>query len=314
MTVSDDLAPAAAAWAPASLSNLGPGFDSLGVAISGLGDRVEARRTRKESVVVIRRGDAKLPTDPRLNTASVASLKVLELAEADGGVRLEIDKGIPFGSGLGGSAASAAAGAVATNAVLGSPLSEEDLVEATLAGESVASGSTHGDNAIPALLGGVILVDSVEPRNYRRIQPGSDIFFAIVAPELQVETSLARRMLPAKVPLADAVRNASSLAWLLDALRDGDLDVAGKMMMRDTIVEPVRSALIPCYQAVKDAAILAGAPGCGISGSGPAVYALCRSMKEGRRAVEAMVGACSASGFESLSLVASVDDSGARVD
>ncbi len=310
----DRPAEAVSAWAPASLSNLGPGFDSLGVAITGLGDRVTVRRTRAQTSVTVEGEGSRLPTDPRLNTASVAAMKVIELSGHDVGVEVSIQKGIPFGSGLGGSAASAAAGAVATNAVLGDPIDRAGLVAATLAGESVASGSLHGDNAIPALVGGVVLVDAVEPTRYRKLDGKVPLRFAIVVPEIHVETSLARRMLATEVPLQGAVRNASSLAWLVEAIREGDLDVLGEMVMRDTLVEPVRAALIPCYDIIKNAALAAGAPGCGLSGSGPAIFALCRSPKESVRILGAMTKACEEAGFGCLSLEAEVDQRGTFLD
>lgn len=310
----DEAAGSITAWAPASLSNLGPGFDSLGVAITGMGDRVRVRRTRETTTVAVTGDHGRLPTDPRLNTASLAALKVLELAEASGGVEISIEKGIPFGSGLGGSAASAAAGALATDALLGGALDERGIARAVLAGESVASGGMHGDNAIPALVGGVVLVDAADPECYRMLQPGADLRFAIVVPEIQVETSLARRMLPSDVPLASAVRNASSLAWLVEAIAAGDVDLIGRMIMRDTIVEPVRAALIPCYESVRTAALEAGASGCALSGSGPAIFAICRSEDEASSVLAGMVEACSKSGFECKSLSAAVDEIGARIE
>ena len=260
---------------PASLSNLGPGFDTLGWCIDGLYDTVSVKKTSRPGVHVelISGDDGRLPTTPTANTAAVAAQVVLDQYRATDGLCMRIEKGIPLGSGIGGSAASSVAGAWAANLALGCPFDKTELVEAVLAGEAIASGSRHGDNVLPALFGGVVLVSATEPTCYRQIQVPNNVSIALILPEIEILTSEARQILPDRVPLRDAVRNASALAFLLEAFRAGDWSGVGAAIMTDRLVEPVRAQLIPCYHAIKEAAIVAGAFGCALTGSGPAMFA-----------------------------------------
>ncbi len=303
---------AVTAWGPASLSNLGPGFDSLGLCIGELGDRVTAIPTSIAGVTV--ECDMPLPCDSHLNTAGHAAQCVLEAVDADRGIHLSIEKGIPVGSGIGGSAASAAAGAWATNAVLGFPLSKEDLVEAVLAGESVASGGArHGDNALPALLGGMVMTSPTDPADYRLVQLPRPLYLALLLPQLTIKTSEARTMLPEHVPLRAAVENASDLAFMLHALSAGDYESVGKYMMRDRLVEPVRSKRLCCYDAVRTSAVATGAWACVISGSGPAMVSLCKDFIAAQRVLTAMSSAATLAGVQSSGVVTEPDSYGVRV-
>ena len=297
--------------APASLSNLGPGFDTLGVAVQGLWDEVIIEPITGTGISVSVDGDQGIPTDPHDNTASVAAAEVFSRAGYTGGARIRIKKGIPFGSGLGGSAASAAAGAAAANALLGEPLSEQELVECALTGEEVASESLHGDNVIPALIGGVVLVDSEHPERYRRMLPGRDLHFAIIVPELQIKTSEARKDLPESVTLRTAVNHASALGLLVHALAEGDVAAIQESILRDRIVEPRRAARIPCFNSVRAAAASAGAKGCAVSGSGPTLFAVTSSEAAAKSVAEAMASACRKAGLECTAMVSQVDTRGA---
>ena len=199
----ENQAACATAYGPASMSNLGPGFDTLGLCIAGVGDTVTATKTGPHGVTL--ECNMPLPEKPEKNTAGRAAQWVLQAAEASCGVHLSINKGIPLGSGIGGSAASAAAGAWATNLVLGHPFEKEELVEAVLTGESVASGGArHGDNALPALFGGMVLTSSSDPADYRKIPLSRPLHIALLMPELAILTSGARSMLPPQVPLKAA--------------------------------------------------------------------------------------------------------------
>jgi len=269
------------ASAPASLSNLGPGFDALGLAITGAGDRVTATRTDAPGVTVtsITAVDGlalpALPTDAARNTAARAAAHVLRVAGAPGGLALAIEKGIPLGSGIGGSAASAVAGAVAADAALGAGLDASALLAAALDGEAAVSGAAHADNVAPSLLGGLVLVDAAA--RWRRIQTPTLPPLAVVLPDVTVLTRDARAVLPPSVARADASAQAAGLAFLLDALRAGDWDEAGGRMMTDRLAEPHRARLVPVYDAVRAAALAAGAAGVCLSGSGPAMVALAPS-------------------------------------
>ena len=288
-----DINEKATVFAPASLSNLGPGFDTLGLCLSHLGDRIEAKPVASPGVF-LEEGDVPsedIPADPLKNTASVAAAAVLKQAGSTQGLSLKITKGFTPGSGIGSSAASAVGGAWAANMVLGSPFSKEELIEAVLAGEAIASGCRHGDNVLPALFGGLVLVSSSDPTSYRKIDTPYALWIAVFMPEVEVLTVEARALLPAQVPLQSAVNNASALAFMLDAFRAGDWEEVGKYMMSDGIIEPVRAKLVPCYPQVKQAALEAGAPGCALTGSGPAMFAISDSKTGAQHVLEAMLDA-----------------------
>ncbi|MDQ7040427.1 MAG: homoserine kinase [Rhodothermus sp.] len=302
-------------WGPGSLSNLGPGFDALGLCIQGLGDRVEAWRTETPGVTLVGTNGlsgSTIPADPARNTAAVAAAAVLRQAKARHGVALRLYKGLPAGSGLGSSAASAVAGAWAANLLLDRPLPRETLVEAVLEGEVVASGSRHGDNVLPSLLGGLVLVSASDPTCYRRIPLPAPLAIALILPRVAILTRTAREILPRQVPLRDAVHNASALAFMIDAFRAGDWEAVGRWMMADRIVEPVRATLVPCYDAVRQAALSAGAFGCALTGSGPSMFALARDALHARQVLAAMREACLESGVEVEGYVTAVDFEGVR--
>ncbi|MGB3543004.1 homoserine kinase [Rubrivirga sp.] len=300
----------ATAWGPASLSNLGPGFDALGLCLTGLGDRVSASRTDAPGVTVT--GPPSLPTDPDRNTAARAAAHVLTQSGLEGGLALEIKKGIPLGSGVGGSAASAVAGAWAANVVLGSPFTKPDLVDAVLEGEVAASGSKHGDNVLPALFGGLVLTSPSDPTEYRHVDLEDAPEIAVLIPHVEVLTRQARAVLPETVPHRDASAQAAELAFLLDALRAGDWLEVGRRIMRDRLAEPHRSTLVPVYDAVKAAALEVGAAGCALTGSGPAMFALPSPDADAETVLEAMKAASLDGAIDAHGWVARVDPGGVR--
>jgi len=302
-------------WGPGSLSNLGPGFDALGLCIQGLGDRVEAWRTETPGVHLVEANGlpgSRIPEDPQTNTAAVAAAAVLRLVAAQHGIALRLRKGLPAGSGLGSSAASAVAGAWAANLLLEQPLPREALVEAVLEGEFVAAGSRHGDNVLVALFGGLVLVSASNPSVYRRIPLPAPLSIALILPQVEILTRTARDILPREVALRDAVHNAAALAFLVDAFRCGDWETVGRWMMADRLVEPVRATLVPCYEAVRRAALEAGAFGCALTGSGPSMFALAKDEQHAQRILSAMLEASNQSGIAAQGFVTAVDEEGVR--
>jgi homoserine kinase len=297
-------------WAPASLSNLGPGFDVLGVALSGIGDLVRARKSGQFGISLTRVDPVGcVPADQDRNTAVVAARRLLEGRSSAFGIELEMDKGIRPGSGLGSSSASAVAGSVSVGAMLGLVKSDPDVVAAALEGESVASGCLHGDNVLPSLIGGYCLVNPSNPLEYRSIAVPREAWIAVILPDVPVLTREARVLLPESVRLSQAVRHAAALAFVIDALRSGDLETAAVFMMSDEIVEPRRAELLPAYRAIKDHALEAGAFGCCLSGSGPAMFAIAGTEACAEGALEAMQAAA---GGEVPGFVTTVDTEGAR--
>lgn len=300
-------------FGPASLSNLGPGFDALGLCISGIGDVVKARRVEEAGIhLTYEAGDVSwdAPGDADQNTAVIAARGVLDLLGAETGLSLTLKKGIPLGSGIGGSAASAVAGAWAANVLLGGSLEKEALIEAVLDAEDIASGGRHGDNALPALLGGLVLVSASEPSRYRRVELPAPLHIALLLPDVEVLTKEARGMLPDVVPLRDAVHNASELGFLVDAYRCGDWETVGRCMMQDRLVEPIRARLVPCYHAVRGAAIDAGAFGCALTGSGPAMFAVAPSQDAAAVVRDAMVAAAEEEGVDARGIVTHANPTG----
>lgn len=302
----------AIAYAPGSTSNVGPGFDCLGIALTGLADRVIAERSSASGVRVRSVSDPRIPAAADGNTASLAALAVLERAEVSGvGVELEIEKGLPLAGGVGGSAASAVAGAVATNALLGAPLGPDDLVECALLAESRVSGGLHADNVVPCLLGGAIVVLGLEPLRYARVRVDPALRLVLVMPDYGVATARARSVLPVMVPRPDAVAQAASLAGLVLALERADAALLRDTMV-DRIAEPARVPLYPGYAEARAAALAAGAWGVSVSGAGPTLVAVATEH------TAPAVGSAAASVYGEMGKtarvhVASVDAEGARL-
>ena len=266
------------AFAPATVSNLGPGFDCLGLAIRGPGDRVRARLAEKPGVRIVSvEGDGgKLPREADRNTAGVAVTALLQRHAPGAGVELEVHKGLPLGSGLGSSGASACAALVAAEAALGLGLAPTQLIDLAREGERVACGTAHPDNVAPAILGGIVLIPCVSPLRVIQLPTPKGLWLAIYTPGCQVNTADARRVLPKTVSLAATVQQAARLGLLVHALHDGDLGLLGEAIV-DDIVEPVRAHLIPGFLDAKAACQEAGAIACSISGSGPTTFALAGS-------------------------------------
>lgn len=274
----------ATAFAPASVANVGVGFDILGHTIVGPGDRVTVRRVAEPGVriVAIRGASQPLPFEPEQNTAGTALLAMRKMLALQFGFEIEIDKGIPFGSGMGGSAASAVAALVAANATLDTPLPRELLYPFALESEYAASGSRHGDNVGPLLLGGLVLATA---DRLVRIPTPPGLHCVLVHPHAVLETREARAALAGAYPLSEFVAQSANLAQLLTGCQTGDLGLV-KAGLSDRLVEPRRAPLIRGFAAVKQAALDAGALGSSISGAGPSVFAWC----DGERSAEAVAG------------------------
>jgi homoserine kinase len=300
------------AFAPATVANLGPGFDILGLALSGPGDTVTARRVSGHGVrlAAIEGDGGRLSLDPLTNTAAVAATATLRRAGLDMAVELTLRKGLPIGSGLGSSAASAAAAAFAVNLLAGAPLRRADLVGPCLEAEEAVSGR-HADNVAPALLGGLLLVRSLDPLDLVRLPVPPELRVVVATPEHEVSTRDARAAMPAQVPLADAVRTSANLAALVSACHSGDIALLGRSLV-DSVATPARLPLIPGARAVLAAALDAGALGSGISGSGPTLFALCRSDRSAREAAAAMRDAFARAGLRSTTATSPADCPGAR--
>jgi homoserine kinase len=289
--------PEATAFAPASVGNVGIGFDILGHTIRGPGDRVTVRRAEKRGVRVlaVRGSETPLPMVAEHNTAGAALIALAHELALPFGFEIEIDKGIPYGSGMGGSAASAVAALVAANALLDQPLSSQALYPFALDGESVASGSRHGDNVGAMLLGGLVLAtaDRLVP-----IPVPPHIYCVLVHPHSVLETRAARAALEGRYELSTFVEQSANLARFLAGCFGGDVELI-RGGLDDVLIEPRRMALIPGFSAVKKAALDADALGASISGAGPSVFAWCEGESIAHTAALAMREAFAAAGLGS---------------
>ena len=299
------------AFAPASVSNLGPGFDVLGMALGGIGDEVTVRRSSESGVRIARieGDDGVLPRLAARNTAGVAAMATLELAGVAVGLELDLRKGLPIGSGLGSSAASAVAAAFATNALIGGPLRKRDLIGPCLEAEGLVSGR-HGDNVAPSLLGGLVLVRSLDPLDLVRLPVPEGLWLAVVTPKFILETRHARGVLPKEVPLQAMVANSANLGAFVTACHTSDLTLLSRAIV-DDVVAPCRMALIPGAQEAVEVALAGGALGSSVSGAGPSVFALCRSRSHALEVGGTMVQAFADAGQESRCHVALADCPGA---
>ena len=305
----------ATAFAPASTSNLAVGFDLLGHPVGPAGDRVTVTRRTEPGVVMgaVSGCAGPLPSDPAANTAGGAIQRLLADHAPEMGVEVAIHKGIPLGSGMGGSAASAVAAVVAANALLPAPLELDALFPYALRGELIASGAIHGDNVAPSLFGGLILVRSADPPDLVRLPAPPTLRCAMVIPRQRLDTREARAVLPKTVPLHDLIMQTANLAGVIAGCFSGDLALIGRSMT-DVVVEPHRARLIPGFAEVKRGAMEAGALGCSVSGGGPSVFAWCDGDETAGRVRAAMVAAFARHGVSAEGWSCPVAGPGARVE
>ena len=305
----------ATARAPASIGNVGVGFDVLGLAFGAAHDRVTAVREPRRGA---RLGEVtglvrSLPSKVGENTALMAAQALLDFASADFGVRLDVEKGVPLRAGMGGSAASAVAAAAAVNALLPEPLPVEALLPFAIEGERVSSDPPPWDNVVASLFGGLVLAArEEEPVLIRRLPVPAGIVAILLHPEAEVETRAARDLLRETVGMRIAVEHSRKLAAFVAGCATGDLALV-RAGFEDLLVEPQRAHLLPAFPAVKAAALGAGALGCSFSGSGPSVFAW--ALEPGADAVEAaMAGAFEEAGVAARAYRAPVDSAGVSLE
>jgi homoserine kinase len=301
------------AFAPASVGNVAVGFDILGHTVAAIGDRVRASRTGSKGVVIrsISGVVTDLPLAAESNTAGRAAMALRDELDLPYGFELEIEKGIPLGSGLGGSAASAVAAVVATAALVDEPLDRTQLLKFAMAGEAVASGSVHVDNIAPSLFGGLVLTVGIDNPHVKQIPVPESIRCVVVHPHMMLSTREARAILRKTVELSDVIWQQANLAGFLTGCFTSDLALIRESLL-DVVIEPQRQVLIPGFQDVKAGAMAAGALGCSISGAGPTVFAWAEAA-DAEPVRDAMVGAFRSHGLETDSWVSAIDRQGARV-
>jgi len=298
-------------FAPGSVGNVGPGLDILGLALAGPGDAVTAELTRTAGITILDPGHPDLPRQPERHAAGIAAAAVLAATGAPGtGLLLRCRKGLPLAGGQGGSAASAVAGALATNLLLGGPLDQAGILAAALASEERLAGR-HADNIAPILLGGIVLVRSLDPIDVVSLPVPARLRVVLAHPAQRMATSEARAVLPASVARDVALHQAAQVAAMVAALASGDLALLGRAL-DDRIAEPARAPHLPGFLAAKAAALAAGALGASISGAGPSAFALTDGDDTARAVGAAMADAYRRAGVAATTRIGKVDERGAR--
>ena len=261
-------------FAPASIANMGCGFDVMGMSMDATGDILEVEVDEGVGLEIENLSGVLLPSNIESNVVTPAVMAFLAAWGKSLKVKVTILSKIHPGSGIGSSASSSAAAVYALNELLGRPFSVEKLVEFAMEGEKLISGGVaHADNVAPALLGGVVLIRGYNPLDIVKLPMPSKFHCTVVHPDIMVSTKMAREVMPKEIPVRDAVRQWGNVGGLVAGLALGDVELIGRSMV-DVVAEPCRKGFIPGYDILKYKATKAGALAVNISGSGPSVFAI----------------------------------------
>ncbi len=267
-------------FAPATIANIGPGYDIFGLALDNIGDFLEMERTDdgKISIAPIE-GFPKLPTAPEKNIVGIVANNMLKHLKSDIGLHVSIKKNVKPGSGLGSSGSSAAAAAFALNELLNRPFTQMQLIEFAMMGEKSISGKAHADNVAASILGGFTVVKGYNPLQVFNIPFPEHLHIAIVHPLIEVKTSDSKKVLKKELILEDVVKQCGNIAGMVSGMTQGNYELISDSM-QDLIAEPIRSFLIPGYREAKALALSNGAIGSSISGSGPSIFAFTKGREK----------------------------------
>lgn len=274
-------------FAPASIANLSCGYDILGVCLDNIGDEITVRKTKKKGITIKKVLGQKLSTDISINVAGVSATALLNESKVDCGFEIEIHKGIKPGSGIGSSAASSAGSVFAINKLIGEPYSNKELIKFAMQGEMAASGSKHADNVAAVLLGGFTFVRNSAENDYFKLNTPIEIAFTVIHPKIELKTKDSRAVIKDKVSIKNMIEQSANLGAFISGLYTEDYDLI-RRSVKDVVIEPLRSVLIPKFEEIKSASINSGALSCGISGSGPSVFAICKGITTANKVGEAM--------------------------
>ena len=299
-------------FSPATVANVACGFDVLGLCLDTIGDEMVVRKVDKKGVRITKIEGFKLPFETELNVAGVSALAMYQELQPDCGFEIEIKKNIKPGSGIGSSAASAVGSVYGINALLGSPLNKTQLTQFAIKGEALASGSEHADNIAPALFGGFTLVKSVNPLEILQIPSPDNLYVTIIHPQIEIKTAISRAILPKNVPLKAAINQWANVGSFIHSLHTSDYPLMQRSL-HDVIIEPHRSKLIPHYNEVKQQTLKVGALGTNISGSGPAIFSLCKGIENANKVRDVMRNIYSNTGIEFDVHVSKINTQGVKV-
>lgn len=303
------------AYAPASVSNVACGFDIMGFALEQPGDRVTLRRTRQPGISITRISgcNENLSKSIERNTAAPP---VVALAKEHGitdGIAIEVEKGYEPGSGLGSSAASAVAAAMAFNELFSLGLTKHQILPFALKGEMLASGTMHADNVAPSLFGGFVLIRSYDPIDIISLRTPPSLRCAVIHPQIAISTRESRKLLPKAIPMKDFITQTGNASGLVAGLLMDDLALV-RRSLHDVVAEPARAHTIPGFHAMQKAAMDAGALGCSISGSGPSLFAFAEGEAAANRVAGAMAAVAATTGIRCTTYVSHINTDGARIE
>ena len=299
-------------FTPASVANVSCGFDVLGFCLDPVGDDMIIRKSAEKGIRITKITGQDLPLDVHQNVAGVAAMALLEAHPSEYGFEIEINKRIKAGSGIGSSAASSAGAVFGINHLLGSPYTKHELINFAMQGEKLASGSAHADNVSPVLLGGFTLVRSIAPMDVIKLPTPKELVAVIIHPKIELKTSHARAILKKTVTLKSAIQQWGNLGALVSGLYSDDYDLISRSLV-DEIIEPYRAMLIPEFAKLKEASMNAGALGCGISGSGPSVYALTKGFENAENVGQAMREVMQKLGIDFEVHVSKINEEGIKI-
>ena len=299
-------------YGPATVSNVGPGFDLMGFALEAPGDEMLVRTNDKGELVLLNETDCPLPLDPEKNVAAVAARSLLDELGSKQGFDLVFRKKINPGSGVGSSAASCVCAVVGINHLLGSPFETAALIPYAMDGETTASGAVHADNIAPALLGGFTLIRGYDPLDIKHIPYPEDLWCAVVHPDREIKTLESRKLIPQQVPLKTALEQCGNLAGLVAGLATADYGLITRSVT-DVFAEPYRVQQLPSFRDLRQSALEAGSLGTGLSGSGPSVFSLCRGGDMASSVGQVMQEHFSNHGIESALYVSRISQAGCRI-
>ena len=299
-------------FAPASIANLGCGFDIMGLALDEVGDILEMTASEGDGISIVNQTDVPLPDDIEENVITPVIRKFLEMTGQKAQIDVTICQKIYPGSGIGSSAASSAAAAYGMNELFDCPLSDDEMVICAMEGENLASGGYHADNAAPALLGGIILIRGYEPLDIIQLPIPGNFYCAVVHPKIMVSTKAARSILPKAVPMHDAISQWGNVGGLVAGLYSGNIGLVGRAM-RDAVAEPYRKQFIPGFDELRERILASGSMAMNISGSGPSVFSLSGKREIAHRAGEIMKEHFDARGIPCEVYVVKVTNKGAKL-
>ncbi len=299
-------------FAPATIANLGCGYDIFGLALEGIGETITIKKILGDGIVIKNQSGYPLPLDPSLNIAGIVCNLFFEKLGSKKGIEISIESKIKPGSGLGSSGSSAAGCVYAVNELFDSPFSTLELTELAMRAEGGVEGKGHADNVGAALYGGVILVRSYSPLDILKLNYPKDLWISIIYPQVEVKTTEAKKMLKEFIPLTDAVSQWGNVAGLVHGFQMNDRKII-KNSIQDVVAEPKRSLLIPCYNEMKEISFENGSFGFNISGSGPSVFSFCNDKLTCEQINTNCKNLLSKNNVEALTYISKINPIGIRI-